>query len=185
MNVVEGRADFCLSERGHHQAEAMACWVSDRYRISAIHHSTLIRAVQTAEHLQRATGAPMLPNDRLMEFDNGILAGMNREQANRRYPRQDHTPLYTSVYGQESELNFRFRVEHALSEIIATTPMDATVALVCHGGTINRLNRALLRLPLDSDIFFSTGDTAIHEWLLDGRIRRLIRANCMEHLQGI
>lgn len=185
MNIVEGQADYPLTEHGHRQAEAMARWVAGRYPISAIHHSPLTRAAETAEHLHRLSGAPMLANDRLMEFDNGILAGMSREQANRLYPRQDDTPLYTSVYGQESMLSFRFRVEHALSEIIAHTPKDAVIAIVCHGGTITQLNRALLRLPLDSDLLCSSGDTGIHEWVLDGRIRRLVRANSLEHLQNL
>lgn len=185
LDVHEGRADYALTARGHQQAEAMAAWVAQRYPISAIYHSTLMRAVQTAEHLRQATGAPMLPNARLMEFDNGILAGMRRAEANRRYPKMDNLPPHTAVYGQESLLSFRFRVEHALSEILSEAPADATVAVVCHGGTIIQLTRALLRLPVDSNVVFSTGDTGLHEWLIDYHGRRLIRANSLEHLIGI
>ena len=75
LDVHEGRADFALTERGHRQAEAMAEYVANNYDISKIYASTLTRAKQTAGHLSEKTGIPIVFDENLMEFNNGLLAG--------------------------------------------------------------------------------------------------------------
>lgn len=55
LDVHEGRADFALTERGHRQADAMSEYVRQNYQLARIYHSTLRRAKQTAEHLQKCT----------------------------------------------------------------------------------------------------------------------------------
>ena len=90
LDVHEGRADFELTERGHNQAEAMARFVSENYSVSKIYCSTLKRAYQTAKHLSDATGAALTPDERLMEFNNGLIAGLERSVAREKYP---YTPM--------------------------------------------------------------------------------------------
>ncbi len=256
MDVHEGRADFPLTERGHRQAAAMAEYVREHYHITAIYCSTLRRAYQTAEHLARETGAPLFPEEKLMEFNNGLIAGMERKAAAEKYPEVNNLPVHASVYEQESALEFRFRAEYMLSKILADAeqppdmpsdagdtkrplelssdvgdtkrplelssdagdaeqppdapvnagdakqppeapsdaastkqPPDASavpaVAVVAHGGMINQLYRAFLRLPVECDLFFGTGDTGIHEWDIAQGRRRVVRANLTAHCQGI
>ena len=72
-----------------------------------------------------------------------------------------------------------------LSRIISETAPDATVAVVTHGGMVNQLYRAFLRLPIDSDICFATGDTGIHEWRITQECRAVVRANVTEREQAI
>lgn len=180
LNVHEGRADFELTERGHRQAEAMSEFVNQHYCIDKIYSSTLKRAAQTAKHLELKTNAPLFLDEHLMEFNNGLLAGLKHSIADKKYPKVK-VPLHSSVYEQESLLEFRYRAEYIFSKIISESDINSTIAVVTHGGMINQLYRSFLKLPIDSEMSFWTGDTGIHEWLIDGNSRSVIRANFVSH----
>lgn len=180
LDVHEGRADFALTERGHRQAEAMSEYVNQHYHIAKIYHSTLQRAAQTACHLAEKTQATLIPDAHLMEFNNGLLAGLKRSVAEERYPKVD-VPMHLSVYEQESNLEFRYRAEYMLSKLLAENDDDSTLAVVTHGGMINQLYRAFFRLPVDGAFGFWTGDAGIHEWLVDGNSRIVVKANYIPH----
>lgn len=185
LNVHEGRADFALTARGHRQAQAMACYVKEHYDLCAIYCSTLRRAYQTAVHLSEATGIPLTPDEKLMEFNNGLIAGLERHTAREKYPPVENLPFHASVYEQESMLEFRFRAEYMLSKVLSETAPDGTAAIVTHGGMVNQLYRAFLRLPVDSDICFATGDTGIHEWMITNDRRIIVKSNMTAHAAGI
>lgn len=182
LNVHEGRADFNLTETGHSQAQAMAEYVKVHYKVDKIYASTLKRARQTAEHLAVELGLPVQEEELLKEFDNGLLAGMSWEEADEKYPKVKDLPIHESVYEQETRLHFRYRAEHMLSKIISENGDDSTIAVVSHGGMILQLYRAFLKLPIDSNVVFATGDTGIHEWLIDEE-RIILRSNMQEHLK--
>lgn len=182
LNVHEGRADFALTKVGHAQAEKLARWISDRFHIDRLYASPLRRARQTAACIARETGLEIQLADELMEFNNGLIAGKSREEVRTKYPFIPDLPMHASVYEQESKLDFRFRTEYILSKIISENDADSTIAVVSHGGTINQLYRAFLRLPVDSQMFWSTGDTGVHEWTVSGEMRRIIRSNSLVHL---
>ncbi len=185
LDVHEGRADFALTERGHKQAEAMANYVADNYNISKIYVSTLIRAKQTAQHLSNKTGIPIIFDENLMEFNNGLLAGLPRAVVREKYPEIPDLPIDKAVYGQESQVEFRQRAENALSRILNEAEQDETIAVVSHGGMINQLYRSFFNMPVDCIYFFNTADTGIHIWSLTNRERRVIKANFDEHTNGI
>ncbi len=185
MDVHEGRADFELTPLGHRQAEAMARRVSAEYDVRRIYTSTLRRARQTAAHLEALTGVKATEDADLLEFNNGLLAGLNREEVAAKYPKVGSLPLHAAVYGQESALEFRFRAERALSRILSENPDETDVAVFTHGGMINQLYRAFLRLAVDSDVVWATGDTGIHEWHARPGLRRVRMANSLEHIGGL
>ena len=166
LDVHEGRADFALTERGHRQAQAMAQYVVENYHIDRIYASTLTRAMQTARHLSDATCVPIRPEHDLMEFNNGLLAGLPHKEAAEKYPRVPDLPPDKSVYEQESLVEFRDRAERILTKILAEASENDTVAVVTHGGMINQLYHAFLMLPVKDGVFFSTADTGIHEQLV-------------------
>lgn len=116
LDVHEGRADFSLTDRGHEQAKAMALYVKDNYDVSKIYASTLARASQTARHLSEAIGKEIHYEEDLMEFNNGFLAGLSREEADRKYPKVENLPIDQAVYGQESAVEFRTRADRILNE---------------------------------------------------------------------
>lgn len=182
LNVHEGRADFHLTETGHSQAQAMAEYVKAHYKVDKIYASTLNRARQTAEHLAVELGLPIQEEELLKEFDNGLLAGLSWEEADEKYPKVKNLPVHESVYEQETRLHFRYRAEYILSKIISENTDESTIAIVSHGGMILQLYRAFLKLPVDSNVVFVTGDTGIHEWVI-GEENRIIRANMQEHLK--
>ncbi len=185
LDVHEGRADFALTERGHKQAEAMAGYVTENYNISKIYASTLTRAKQTAGHLSNQTGIPIVFDENLMEFNNGLLAGLPRAVVREKYPIVPDLPVDKAVYGQESQVEFRQRAEKALARVISESQSDETIAIVSHGGMINQLYRSLFEMPIDCKFFFNTADTGIHVWNLTDTERRVVKANFDEHTKGI
>lgn len=185
LDVHEGRADFALTERGHRQAEAMAIHVSENYNISKIYASTLTRAKQTARHLSDKTGISIIFDEDLMEFNNGLLAGLPRAVVREKYPEVPDLPIDKAVYGQESQVEFRQRAENALSRILSEAEQNETIAVVSHGGMINQLYRSFFNMPVDCMYFFNTADTGIHVWNLTENERRVIRANFDEHTKVI
>lgn len=185
LKVHEGRADFPLTELGRKQAEAMGKWVASHYAIDMIFASTLRRAAETAQFLADAVGVPVISVEDLMEFNNGLLAGLPFDEAARLYPRVENLPPDQSVYGQESKYEFRARADRALAGCFEKMPDGATAAIVSHGGMINQLFASLLELPPAHPIRFSTGDTGIHCWKLTEEGAILLFANRQEHLQNL
>ena len=107
------------------------------------------------------------------------------QEAAEKYPPVPDLPPDQSVYGQESLVEFRDRAEKMLAKILAEAANDETVAVVTHGGTIDQLYHAFLKLPVKDGMFFSTADTGIHEWIVEPTERRVARANYDAHTKGI
>ena len=185
LNVHEGRADFELTPRGHAQAKAMANYVKSQFTVDRIYASTLKRAAQTAGYLSDAVGIPVYFDENLMEFNNGLLAGLPYEEAAAKYPEIKDLPIDQAVYGQESILAFRGRAEKALERIRRECADGETSAVVTHGGMIDQLYGAALRIPVGSDYHFCSDDTGIHIWEIRGNKIRIIRTNLSGHAEGI
>jgi len=81
LHVHEGRADFALTALGRQQVEKMAAWVRTQFTVDQIYASPLKRVSQTAQALSRATNCPVQYDDDLMEFQNGLIAGMPYDEA--------------------------------------------------------------------------------------------------------
>lgn len=177
LDVHEGRADFSLTALGHQQAEAMALHVAEEYNVQRLISSPLIRAFQTAEHLSRKSGITIETEPLLMEFNNGLLAGMDRKSAEERFPYIPDLPVHQSLYQQESKLEFRFRAETILSKVVTESVEDSVTAIVSHGGMINQLFHAFLKLPMGSRTLFHTGDAGIHEWRVKFGCRHVVYVN--------
>lgn len=182
----EGRADFMLTDLGCKQADCAAKWIKEHYEIDIILSSTLKRAAKTAEFISEATGINIIFNDELMEWNNGLLAGMHRSEANEKFPlpeggRKPHDEFAQS----ESYINFRARAEMFWSKFIHRYEKDVSKSRICivsHGGMINMLFRSFMMLPVNTDSWISTGDTGIHLWKVSGNERRILFLNKQEHL---
>jgi len=186
LNVIEGRADFNLTELGQKQASLMADWVQGYMKIDKLFSSSLKRAKQTAVQLSKTTNVPVEEMDDLMEWKNGLIAGLSLKEADEKYPAPKIKHPHTAVYEQESNIEFRARAEIALSKIINENPPDSKIAIISHGGMINRLFQTFLMLPVNSDIGIYSGDTGIHHWKIDNRnfnVRRVVFTNSLLHLK--
>jgi 2,3-bisphosphoglycerate-dependent phosphoglycerate mutase len=182
LNVFEGRADFNLTELGYKQAALMAEWVNKYMNINKIISSPLKRAKQTAEQLSALTNISLEYDDGLMEWQNGLIAGLTYKEANEKYPLPFEKFPHTAVYEQESNIEFRARAETVLSKIIYENPPESKIAVISHGGMINMLFRSFLELPIKTNISISTGDTGIHHWKIEEMERSIIFLNRMYHL---
>lgn len=171
---MKGARIFALTEKGRRQA-------AQNYSVDRIYCSSLKRAYQTAEFLSGTTGRELSAEPDLMEFNNGLLAGLDFQQAQEKYPRVSNVPLHQSVYEQESMLYFRYRADCIWSKILS----ENTIAIVSHGGMINQLFRSFLRLPVDSDVILRMGDTGVHLWKVTETARRILFSNSGVHLPAL
>ncbi|HOO34171.1 MAG TPA: histidine phosphatase family protein [Thermotogota bacterium] len=182
----EGRADFELTELGRKQGLALGKWIKNNYRIDEILSSTLKRAAATAEYISGVTAVKVDYRDELMEWDNGLLAGLYREEAERLFPLPPEGRLPHDEYaGTESMINFRARAEIFLSRFMNGHNRDSTEKKICiisHGGMINMIMRSFLRLPVDSNTSFITGDTGVHLLRIKDDKRVVVYLNRQDHL---
>lgn len=84
--------DLPLTDEGHKEAERVANVVS-QLPVGAIRHSGMLRSVETAKHIEQATGKQSTEDDGLDPWDVGYLAGHTRAMAKRRieyYIRNPH-----------------------------------------------------------------------------------------------
>lgn len=183
LHVHEGRADYPLTDLGREQAKRLACRLNEHCPPDIIWTSTLKRASETATILAEEVGCMLMKEPNLMEFNNGVLAGLPREVAATKYPlppggRKPHERIQNG----ESEIEFRMRVEMALSKILAESSAVVRIAIVSHGGTISNLLRAILQLPVPTDVKFATGDTGMHIIRKNDSGLQIISLNNTEHL---
>jgi len=184
LNVIEGRANFNLTELGRKQAKAMADWVKENYSINKIYSSPLNRAKQTAEYVSKVYGIDIIFDDDLMEWKNGLIAGLTPEEAKKKYPEPKRFP-HTRVYEQESIIDFRMRAETILSKIINENKDDDTIVIVSHSGMINMLFRSFIESSTNSDISIKSGDTGIHYWKINSGKKSIQFCNKNEHIKNI
>lgn len=184
LEVHEGRADFNLTELGITQAKQLANFIATKHTIDIMITSPLKRAFQTAEILQQQCDCELITEADLMEYNNGVLAGLNRKEALVKYPLPEGgRPIHVAIEGGESEIQFRYRVENTLHMILSQYKHLETIAIVAHGGTINHLLNILLgKTLLDKHIFY-TGDTGHHLLDLRPSEKRIIYMNSSAHLQ--
>ena len=183
LGVHEGRADFPLTPEGERQASQMAAYIEQNHPPEIILSSPLIRAKRTAVILQEAIGCKLLEEVDLMEFNNGILAGLKREEAAIKYPfPEGGRPAHVPIQDGESELEFRYRAERIFSKILSDYKDYKRVAVVSHGGLISNLLKAFLKQHNNQEFVFATGDTGIHLLAVKEDLRIVRFLNKQEHL---
>lgn len=184
LDVHEGQADFNLTPLGVQQAEALALWVKNHYPPQFIWSSPLKRAARVAHILsEQLGGVSVREHQALMEWNNGVLTGMKRDEARRLYPEPANGRRpHEAVNSGESDIEFRSRVEAVWSRILAESREYHRIAVVSHGGTISQLIAAFLRLPVVTEYRFATGDTGCHLLVQEEHARAIRFMNRQDHL---
>jgi 2,3-bisphosphoglycerate-dependent phosphoglycerate mutase len=181
LNVHEGRADFELTEKGRQQVQRLVQKVKAEFPPDFIWASTLKRARETAETLAEAIQCPIQLEEELMEFNNGVQAGLSFEEA-KKYPEPKF--LHDRFENGESFIEFRMRIEGIFSKIVTENTYDR-IAIVAHGGVINSILRAFFQMPISMDYYFKMGDTGISLIELTDKQKTIHFINDTNHLEGM
>ena len=158
---------------------------TSKYHIDKIYSSPLKRASKTAEAINEHINTGIIYDDDLTEMQNGLLAGMDRKEAQEKYPRPDVKYPHTIIYEMESEIQFKMRAETIFSKIIYENPADSVIAVASHGGMINMLFQCFMGLKINPGYGISCGDTSIHKWKIENLNRYIEYMNSQVHLYGL
>ena len=186
-----GHSPTPLSELGHRQAEATARALSDK-GVTAIYSSDLLRAVQTAEPLARATGLEITKTPALRERGVGLMEGLTFEEAAAAHP-DEYAALLRRDFehvlaGGES---YRQLLDRAAAELDSAVERQrgGTVALFSHTGTICILALHLmgaLDAPHLKPVWLSTSNCGVTRFSIDhGGLIRIKALNDTRHLTGL
>ena len=150
--LTGGWTDTPLTPLGRRQAECLA----DRLKGMVAGEqvclvcSDLKRAKETADVVAAALGVKAQPAPDLREFNNGIAAGMTREETKRHEapipsggPGIDRRPFE----GAETWREFYARVCRCMDSLLPT--FAGVPIIVAHGGTLNNIVAWWLGLPAD------------------------------------
>ncbi len=148
-NKIEGRYDSPLTEIGIRQADEISMFLRDaQYKFDSIISSPLARAYATAQIINHHYNVPLVVTDLLMERDNGVLAGLERSEADQKFPKTvKQTPLsYFPNNSGENLVLLHSRALVALDFILKREPGHYLV--VSHGNFLNALIRTILGIPI-------------------------------------
>jgi broad specificity phosphatase PhoE len=186
-----GHTPTPLSELGRRQAEATARVLAEE-GVTAIYASDLLRAVETAEPLARATGLEVVRTSAFRERSVGHMEGLTFEEAAAKYPDEYAALLRRDfervLLGGESYRQLLDRAARALDDAIAAR-RGGTLAVFTHTGTACILALHLmgaLDAPQLRPVWLSTSNCGINRFHLhaDGFLR--VRAlNDTRHLAGL
>lgn len=168
-----------LSERGVAQAERLAARLATA-GITQIVASDLARARTTAEHLHRATGAPLTLDALLHERNFGDLRGTPYADLGLDMFAEGYEPP-----NGESWEAFHARVDRAWAVVQAAAAVtDGHLAVVTHGLVCRSLASRHLRLPDGAEVPEKWENTSVT--IVDAEAPwRVSLMNCIAHLDGL
>ena len=186
-----GHSPTPLSGLGHRQAEATALALAGE-RVTAVYSSDLLRAVQTAEPLARATGLEITQTSALRERSVGLLEGLTFEEAAAAHP-DEYAALLRRDFehvlaGGES---YRQLLDRAAAELDRALELHrgGTVALFSHTGTICILALHLmgaLDAPHLKPVWLSSSNCGVTRFSIEhGGLIRIKALNDTRHLIGL
>jgi len=176
----QGRSDVPLSAQGRAHARALASALRLE-GFEKVYSSDLGRALETARAIAEASGAQIVMDARLREFDFGRWEGLTWEEIVAAYPALvGSTATAAKYYAPEEGESFadvRARVQEFLDELLAQQ-LDSPIGVVTHAGTLHAFFAALgLEAPR-----FSTG--GITRVAIAGGHAHLITLNDVGHLDS-
>jgi len=130
---------YRLTDRGRNQARAAGKWIKEHMgTFDAYFTSEYIRAMETAALLD-IPKARWLADFFLRECDQGVLAGLSKQERKKRYAselkRREQDSFFVSPLGGESIANSCLRTHRVLSHLQRVCN-GQKVLIVCHGNII-------------------------------------------------
>jgi broad specificity phosphatase PhoE len=186
-----GHSPTPLSELGVRQAEATARALANE-RVTAVYSSDLLRAVQTAEPLARATGLEITRTPALRERSVGLMEGLTFEEAAAAHPDE-----YASLLRRDFERvlaggeSYRQLLDRAAAELDRAIEQHrgGTLALFSHTGTICILALHLmgaLDAPALKPVWLASSNCGVTRFSIEhGGLIRIKALNDTRHLVGL
>ena len=164
---MQGQLDTALDARGRWQAEQIACSLQDE-PVDAIVSSDLARALDTAMPLARRHGLRVRTDAALRERSFGVFEGFTYAHIARHWPEgtarwRARDPAFAPD-GGESLTAFYQRCIGAAQRLAAEFT-GRSVLLVTHGGVLDCLHRAAMRLRLDASRSWTLDNASINRLL--------------------
>jgi len=186
---VQGQLDSPLNDRGRDQSRALARrLVCEQWPVAAIYASDLRRAAETAEILAAVLQAPLGLDERLREYDIGVLTGLVWREIEFLYPEIWHgmqtSPVWTAIPEEEGTDVFHARLAAALADIRSGHTGDEVVAMVSHGGSLGVIVAHLLGIDTGLPVPFHFGNASLSvvEFRPRGPVLTCLNDTC--HLDG-
>lgn len=160
--VHEGRYDSPLTEIGRSQAYSRAHdFLSRNLKFDRIITSPLKRAYETANIVGQLLNIPIETDPDWIEVDNGPLAGLPRDVAEKQYPKPNFRNPYEPFCGTgESAWEVYCRGARAIEKIIRRG--IGRYLVVAHGGILNYSLKTILGAQPSINqqgVVFNFGDT--------------------------
>jgi len=185
---LQGHLDIPLNEVGLRQAEALAASLA-KEGIGAIVSSDLSRARQTAAALGKVCGLPVDIDASLRERCFGAFEGMLYADIPARYPEawavwQTRDPDVRFPDGERRAETLREFYERATAAVTAAAARTnaAKLAIVCHGGVLDCVLRAMRGLDLRSEREVPMLNAAVNRLQWDGHALHLQAWGDVAHL---
>lgn len=161
-----GWSNHALTSKGIQQSENLAIELynnKNKYNITKIYSSDLIRAQQTAKILADKIDIPIHFMSEFREVNNGDLAGLKNEIANIKFPNLYWRKLEWDEHypNGESPKEFYERIKSAWNKLIKSEKNNkGNIILVTHGGVINIIKSIILNQEYSNKIRYEGIESA-------------------------
>jgi broad specificity phosphatase PhoE len=176
---IQGWTDYPLTELGFQQAELLAQRLAHERYIVELIASPLRRAAETAEVISQTLALPVQFDDRLKEYNFGVLNGLTRAEITTRFP---HIPaawkaneFWEPLPAEEGDPPFEARVHSAMEEIINHMREETAVVIVTHAGVLNACLRAWLGIVEKGWRTFAFDNASVSQIQIDASPRAIAR----------
>lgn len=184
---IQGHLPVPLNAQGAAQAEALAIHLRN-VQFDVMYSSDLLRARQTAELIAEVSGHEILEDERLREWDLGILSGLLRTEAERGHPqaaRIYREYLVDQIVPGGESIRQRFeRVTKAIADFAARHPGE-TVVVVSHGGPLGDCYHRAAGKGVEERMKVDLFNASINRIGIDGDLWSLESWAQVEHLSAI
>ena len=183
---MQGQLDTALDARGRWQAERVADALQDE-PIDAIVSSDLARAMHTALPLARRRGMRVRSDAALRERSFGVFQGFTYARIARHWPEgAARWRARDATFGPErgETLNDFYQRAIRAAQRLAAEFAGRTVVWVTHGGVLDCLHRAAMRVALDAPRSWSLDNASINRLLHSDQGLMLVGWGDVSHLDA-
>jgi broad specificity phosphatase PhoE len=170
-----------LNDHGYRQAQLLARWLKQRYRIDEVISSPLERALETARFIADHQGLDVSVDEGISEVECGSWMGksFNELVESDEWKRYNELRSTSQPPGGEFIMDVQARAWGSLQRIVARYEhgKDATAAVISHGDVVRALLVLLLGMPLDYIHRLEVAPASVSEALLGSGQPRVLMIN--------